>query len=268
MKKSYNKLSCISYNENDQKVISNHRYILQIAEHFICSFLNASKFYLEVKQEEYTFEDYKVIFEARANKESLQLTLTKDYFVIEKDNQKYVYQAVENNSGLEVMVKEQAITKNNRTLIERIENHNFIVELWINDLIYKINIPLEDSKYLPIESFNYLNENSRIEEVKKLYMRYFYPKQTAYERSLPSCLEIKKKTDKEAILLEQVLIKEGFVEEYILSINKEDLLIYIKGSKNSKNKIEIVDYHEGKEINLNEVANMLSKRSRKLNLSL
>ena len=99
-------------------------------------------------------------------------------------------------------------------------------------------------------------------------MHYFYPKQTAYERSIPSSLEIKKKTDRGTILLERLLIKEGFVEEYILSIIQEELLIYIKGTLNSENKIEIKDYHEGTDINLNEAASTLFKRSKKLNLSL
>ena len=271
MKKDYRvkiKEKYMNYNESDGEIISRHLHTLQIAEYFICSFLNAPKFYLKVEKEEYTYEDYKIVFEASAYKETLQLILTKDYFIIIKDNQKYVYQAIENSNELEVILEEYTVTQNNRKLIEKIKNHYFIIELWINDLIYSFNIPLENSKYLPIELFNLIKENSKIEEIKKIYMHYFYSKQTAYERSIPSSLEIKKKTDRGTILLERLLIKEGFVEEYILSIIQEELLIYIKGTLNSENKIEIKDYHEGTDINLNEAASTLFKRSRKLNLSL
>lgn len=267
MKKDYrvkNKESHMVYQEKDRNVIANHFHTLQIAEHFICSFLNAPKFYLKVVQEEYTYEDYKIVLEASTNKETLQLILTKDYFIIIKDNQKYVYQPLEK---IEVILKECTISKNNRKLIEKIENHNFLLELWINGLIYSFHIPLEDSKYLPIEFFNCLNENSRIEDVKKLYMRYFYPKQTTYEKSIPTILEIKKETEQEPLLLEQLQIKEGFVEEYVLSVRKDDLIIYIKGTLNGEKKIEIINYHDT-EINLTEIANSLSNRSKKLNLSL
>ena len=98
-------------------------------------------------------------------------------------------------------------------------------------------------------------------------MRRFFENQNVYEKQCLTHISVKEITEENKIILvDELIIKEGFVERYTLSSISNNLIIRISGVPNGTNEIHILNYRTETNIDFSDEINKLYERSRRINI--
>ena len=254
------------YDSKISNMIENYATTLQIASHFMMMLLHESRFVLELIKEEHTKTDLKLILKASTKEKSVFLTVVNDILQIQYENEEYTFVVNWDVYQSYATLRRYQIILPDKQIIEEIDAHHIKIEMTIKDKIFQLYIPYGIDHYLDSTYFNEIKESSSIMDLKRIYMERFFHGQTSFEMRIDTILSTKQKlATGEIILLDELSIKDGFVEKYILSSFKEGLLISVIGAPNINSEIRMVGYENTCTINLKEEIDNLYKRSRKVN---
>ncbi len=250
------------YNSEDQELIRCYYHTLTIVSKFLHQLLPAANLFIESTRQKENPE-----FRIKANNKWITLTIIKDNLILKIDNQEYVLNISWNKNQSYVEVLSYKEIDGSNAIKQSIASHHVIIEIKRGDTILELNIPYDINYFLDIHYFNYLNESTSIAELKKVYMERFFPGQTDFEHSMYTEIAIKKIVGANIILLDELQIKEGYIEKYKLSSLKNGLLLRIEGNKKGENEIKIINYQSQEGIDLNKEVEALYTRSRKINFN-
>jgi len=144
------------------------------------------------------------------------------------------------------------------------KSSNFNVEIILNDKIYKLIMPYSTDYTIDPNIFEFIHNNTSIEEFKKFYLRVFYNNQTDYEKHLNTVLSIEEIYADNPILLDELIICYGNIRHYMISTRCDDFLMSASGSNPFDTAITIQNYITNQSVNLNNLAQDLLKRTKKL----
>ena len=252
------------YDSSIERVVRSYETTLQIASNVILPLLNSSSFALKLLNEEYINDHIKLFFEASANSKKLTITILSDYFIINCKDEIYTYRYDWNKSNFYLQLISYTKKIGNRTIYQKIESHHLKLEITISNKKFRLEIPYDINYYLDPKYFSILKETTSIMDLIKIYQNRFLPGQNQYEKTLESTVTISKLEDGEEILLDQVILKSGFIDSYYLSSIKGNTQISIKGSINEKENIIIRNYENPEEISLDEEIRNLYYQSKRL----
>ena len=165
------------------------------------------------------------------------------------------------------MLEKYKIKEKDRTITQILDAHQIKIEIEIENRIYSFIIPYDIDYYLDPHCFNTINKNTTIIDLKRLYMRRFFENQNVYEKQCLTHISVKEITEENKIILvDELIIKEGFVERYTLSSISNNLIIRISGVPNGTNEIHILNYRTETNIDFSDEINKLYERSRRINI--
>lgn len=256
------------YDSDIEDVIKNFKITLSIASLFIKDFLNTKSFFLKLIKEEFVDNNHITTFTATYNSNSLTLKLINNLILIDFKNKRYIFNYNwDKNNYYAVLIFYQEKFKN-RLVSQKIESHNLIIEICINDKKYCLYLPYDTNYYLDANYFNQINENTTILDLKRIYQTYFYPGQKDYDKSLESIISISQIIeDGSEVLLDKLVIVKGFISEYLLSSMKNGIQISISGTTLQNGKITINNYHGEDDINILEEIKKIYVKSRKIHFN-
>lgn len=255
------------YDSSIEETIKNYKTTLLIASNLILQFLNAYQFSLKLITEEYTSNYRKIIFQADSNKKTIYLTIIDDIIMIKTDTETFCFRINWDKYQSYARLTSYTKKQNNNIITQKIDNHYLYIEILVNNKKYYMEIPYDIKYYLDTDYFNMIHANTSIIDLRRIYHERFFSGQTPYEKNLTTTLSISL-TDFQGkeILLDKLVMVNGFVDSYLLSTLKNQTQIIIKGSFKEENEITIKNYQRIDEWNIDEEIRKLYDRSRKIYL--
>ena len=251
------------YNSEINEIIRNYQNMLKIASQFILSFLGSKNYYLELLSE----KTGEIEFRATANSKNLILIILNERLIIKNENQENTFFTDWTDRQYFARLEKYKIKEKDRTITQILDAHQIKIEIEIENRIYSFIIPYDIDYYLDPHCFNTINKNTTIIDLKRLYMRRFFENQNVYEKQCLTHISVKEITEENKIILvDELIIKEGFVERYTLSSISNNLIIRISGVPNGTNEIHILNYRTETNIDFSDEINKLYERSRRINI--
>ncbi len=254
------------YNSEISDIILSYRNTLATVGNILGMFLDADQFSLELLQKQNLETSCKLIFKALANDKEVFFEIENDYVCIHYENCDYFFGVDWDIYHLYAKLLSLTFWDGDKSLIQRINSQKVYLDLIIKDKIYSLEIPYHTYYYYEADVLASINEASSILDIKRVYMEKFYDKQTDFEKSCNSLLMISTvNEDGKKIVLDKLVIQDGFVQSYKLSVMKQGLLISLNGAMGQPEEVTVENYQIKTGIDLNVEAEKLYKRSRTLN---
>ena len=256
------------YDSGIDGLIKSYQTTLLAASHFILAFLQVPQFYLQFIREESNDLDQKLIFQAKANNKTLNLTILGDNIIIDYEQESDVFKVSWDTSYTYAKLISYTRKQNGKIITQRLDSSILYVDIILSNKKYSLIIPYNINYYLSNQQFDSINEHTTIIDLKRLYSDLFLAYQTDYEKSLFSTLSIFiRKDNGSELLLDKLYLKEGYTEKYFLSSLKGDVQVSIEGYPNLPGKITITNYQKQHDLNLSETIEKIYQRSRMINFN-
>ena len=255
------------YNSKIEDIVTNYKDTLLTMSNMIINILGTDMFYLDSNEENERENIYSL--KATFMNKRVILDLGLNSVILKVDNQEYEFQIFLDQYKSYAILKRFTITQKDRQVTQKIDSHMLYIEISFENFTFNLEIPYTTEYYLDLNFLNSINENSTIVQLKKLYMAYFYPRQTEFERNLTTSLSKKPTQGEKSVELDHLSITNGFVTRYLLSTIANELILSIEGSpeKNART-IKISNYQLPNEVDITGEVEKLYKLSRMLNLDL
>lgn len=255
------------YDSSIENIVRRYDMTLQAASKVILPLLNSTSFFLKLRSEEYLDNTMKFVFEAVSSNQILTLTILNDIFIIEHQDEMYVYSFDWDRNNLYLRLESFTKKLKEKEICQRIDSHYLYIDITFANRIFRLEIPYDINYYLDTNYFNPLKETTNITDLMKIYRERFLVGQTDYEKTLESAVSIFMKEEGKDILLDKLTFRGGLVEKYYLSSLKNQVQISIKGNINEESEIIIRNYNNPEDISLDEEIRNLYYQSRRLELN-
>ena len=197
---------------------------------------------------------------------NLNLSITKDKIEIKHQNEEYILSLSKDDAKTYIQIKEYCIFDNQQKIRQKITSQYYCLEIQTNEKIYSLNIPYETQQFLNTHLFANIDKNSNIVDLRKLYRSYFYHLQSAFELQLDTELSIYLVHNDQKVLIDSLILKNGFIKEYMLGSYNDGMIIKLIGKVNGECKLLIDNYLPDNKTDICKEAQTLYKRSRIINL--
>lgn len=255
------------YNSKIEDIVANYKDTLLTMSNIIINILGTNLFYLDSNEENENNNVYSL--KASSMNKSVILDLRLDSVILKVDNKEYEFQIFLDQYKSYAILKSFTMTKKDRQVTQKIDSHMLYIEISFEKFAFSLEIPYTTDYYLDLNFLNSIKENSSIIELKKIYMAYFYPKQSEFEKRLATSLSKKTIQGEKSVVLDHLSITNGFVTNYLLSTIASDLILSIEGiPEKSDRTIKISNYNLPNEVDITREVEKLYILSRKLNLEL
>lgn len=149
------------------------------------------------------------------------------------------------------------------TISYEYNNRYLKVHITYPDEAYSLEVPNSLEHMINYNFFRAIKKGSTILDLKKFYERTLLPLQDEYDQKLATTLSTSKKVNNELLLMDKLSIKEGRIEDYLLSSIKDGVIISLE--KNGDNpEVKVRNFTLNSSVNLNEEAASLLIRKRTL----
>jgi len=271
MQKSFNfnniSNNVIIYSLEAQKVLYNYKNTFVGIIKIISILTNKNKFYVDLLQNK-TKTETVVELIIKSGSDLIKVAIFNDLFSIEYNDKYYEFKI--DFDLKEYYIKLLKYTENKKDkIINQIYYDPYRIKLEIifeNKILY-LDIPKETNYLITSDIINYLKKDSDILDLKRIYYKYFYPNQSTLEKSQEAIIEVYIKNNK-PVLLDRLIIKNGYINSYILSTEKNGTILSIEGKSSFEKEIKISNYISTKDLDLNKEVNNLLIRSRTINLDI
>lgn len=251
------------YSSEINEIIRNYQNMLKIASQFILPFLGSKNCYLELLSE----KTDEIEFKATANNKNLILVISNERLIIKNENQEYTFFTDWTDRQYFARLEKYKTKEKDRVITQILDAHQVKIEIRVENRIYSFIIPYDIDYYLDPHFFNTITKNTTIIDLKRLYMKRFFENQNVYEKQCLTHISVKEITEGNTpILVDELIIREGFVERYMLSSISDNLIIRISGVPNGTNEIQILNYRTETDIDFSSEIKKLYERSRRINI--
>lgn len=255
------------YDSSIENIVRRYSMTLQAASKVILPLLNSTSFFLKLKSAKYPDDPMKFVFEAGSSNQILTLTILNDKFIIDHQDETYVYSFDWDRNNLYLRLESFAKKLKEKEICQRIDAHHLYIDIIFANRKLRLEIPYDINYYLDTNYFSPLKETTSITDLMRIYRERFLVSQTDYEKKLESAVSIFMIEEGKDVLLDKLTFKGGLVEKYYISSLKKRVQISIKGSVNEESEIIIRNYDDPENISLDEEIKNLYYQSRRLELN-
>ena len=252
------------YDSNMTDIIYDFKRSLQTASILITKLFHFPFFHLELLSQKKTFTSSTLILKAKANKEEILICLTDNIIKLSLAKEKYVFYIDDNLEEVTAMLHSLAIYQKNKWITEQIQRDARIIEIESERRKIRFQIPYDCEYGIHLDLWDKIEENITIMGLKQLYLHYFYPYQTQYERAATTKIIIYQKKDQELVITDEISIQDGMIQNYTLSTYKEGITISLSGAINDPYECKITGYSPNNDIDINAELAKLYEKSQNL----
>lgn len=204
-------------------------------------------------------------FQISDKAKNLTMIIQEDQVIVRFSNQEFVLRLESDEFKSYIQVIEYTNFLEDKKVTQRISTHQLAIEIATGNKVFLMHIPYDIYNYLDVRLFDFVIPSTSIVDLRRMYRNYFYPLQSMFESHLDSVLEIYEVDHEDKILLDSLTLKDGFVENYVLSTYKNGFLIRLMGKRTGDCKLCVENYIPIETIDINKEAMALYNRSRKIN---
>ncbi len=256
------------YDANCEDVVSDYKTTINIVSCLLERLFNWKNFYLEFMKEELLDDKRSLVFRCFFAGDSLIFKLFENLLIIYYKNEVYKFKCDWDHNYYYVLLTFYQKEIEGRIMTQQIQSHNLSLNITIGNMEYSFCLPYDIENYLNIDFFRLIKNNSSILDLKRIYQTCFFSKQSEYEKKLESIVAIFKiDSNGNKILLDKLVLIDGFVQTYLLSSIKNGIQFSLTGGLNQERKVIISNYCGQKNIDISSEIENIYTKSLKLNLN-
>jgi len=152
-------------------------------------------------------------------------------------------------------------------LVEKFKPHSDDILIAHSSRELELFLPLDTTETIDIKIFDETEGIDDIETLKRFYFTHFFNIQTTYDKKELSILRIYRVISDCVYLTDELILSEGFIRSYLISLVEDDFILSVKKPKDGFqefvfNKIPQAD------LDINALARKLSKQASAINFRL
>lgn len=238
--------------------------IFDEACYLISKLLHTTNFYLDL-DEENKVSYPNLALDVTCKDKKIKVCLG-DEIIIKSDNTIFCYTLLWTSRHL--ISQEQSVLQkeNDCQILQEKDSKLLRIKVMFLNKILEFEIAYFSPCFWDFAYFKGIKDYMDIFMLKKYYEWYFYPSQNELEKKSGAILRVKEMINNEEVLMDELVFSEGFVQSYILSSKKDDVVIRLEKTSASKPKITINNYSLQTDVAIQAEMDNLIRKGSNLNL--
>lgn len=238
--------------------------IFDEACHLISEFLHTPNFYLDLAEE--NNGGYSNLeLDVTCKDKKIRVCLS-DKIIIKSDNTTFCYSLLWASRHLISQEKSVLQKEADCQILQEKDGKLLRIKVMFLNKTLEFEIAYYRPCFWDFDYFKGIKDYMDILMLKKYYEWYFYPSQNELEKKSGAILRVKEMINEEEVLMDELVFSDGFVQSYILSSKKDDVVIRLEKTTAPKPEITIHNYSLQTDVAIQAEVDNLIRKGSNLNL--